>query len=923
MKRPLWASVIAATALTLAAVPATAAPLFAPASSTAAGGEDGPVDAPLFDSTQDGGTVRVNVLTDGRDDLASAAEAGETLVSYDTLPLITLRVDRAGLAALNTRPGVVSVTEDVPVPATLDESTVKIGSDRAVAAGRTGAGTAVAVLDTGVATKHPFLTGRVKTEACFSVNDTAYGASSLCPNGSPQQEGPGSADAESGPCATLGTACSHGTHVAGIAAGNGTGITGAPARGVAPGADLIAIQVFSKFTTDDYCGPGGSPCVLSFTSSQIKGLEKVSALRATGTNVVAANLSLGGGRWTTACANDARRPIVDALRATGVATVVAAGNNGYADAVSAPGCVPSAITVGSTTDDDQLSSFTNRGPLLDLLAPGTTIVSSIPGGGYASKNGTSMAAPHVAGALAILRQANPDKSIEDLENLLKTTGTPIAYTGATTPRLRIEVTRPATGLTDFNCDGIEDTVVGDPKATVNGKTDAGAVRIVHGGGKGTLELHQDLASVPGDSETGDGFGETLAVFDHDKDGCADLVVGTPGEDIGTAVDAGVVNVLHGAPGGLGTGTPALNLMQGAGDGAIKSSVPETGDRLGHALAAGHTAQGDPYLAIGVPGEDLGTVTDAGLVYYLRGNTIVATDQNKPGMDGDNENGDRFGSTLTGSAHHLVIGSPHEGIGAAADAGSLQILSHEPNAQGLPTPLQGINQNDTVVSGLAETGDRFAGSLAAVAYTPTGGTAPTDTLLAVGSPGEGLTAGSTAIDQAGHVHTFRIAAGGTVTRTTSVNADTAGVAGVAETGDRFGESLALTNLAPDAPATPATLVLAVGIPGKDVTGAGDAGAIQTFNPLGTPGDSDQWVQAGDASGLGGTPTAGQAVGTRLAAATSGLRVGVPNTAPNGAAYILPWGNVTAGRTGTPAPATAHVPGQNGLAAGGGAFGHALL
>lgn len=63
--------------------------------------------------------------------------------------------------------------------------------------------------------------------------------------------------------------------------------------------------------------------------------------------------------------------------------------------MSAPGCVASAITVGATTDDDQLSAFTNRGPLLDLLAPGTSIVSSVPGDGYASKNGTSMAAPHV------------------------------------------------------------------------------------------------------------------------------------------------------------------------------------------------------------------------------------------------------------------------------------------------------------------------------------------------------------------------------------------------------------------------------------------------------------------------------------------------------------------------------------------------
>jgi subtilisin-like proprotein convertase family protein/subtilisin family serine protease len=429
--------VVAATAAALVCtvIPVGADPVLGVGQASAT--TDGPVDPPLFDRTATGGTVRVNVVTDQRTDLASASSAGETLVSYDTLPLVTLRVDEAGLAQLNSQPGVVSVTEDIPVPPTLNESTVKIGSNTANTAGKTGAGTAVAILDTGVATKHPFLGNRVTAEACYSVNDEAYGATSLCPNGADQQEGAGSADAETGPCATLGAACSHGTHVAGIAAGNGTGITGAPTRGVAPGASIVAVQVFSKFTSDSYCGAGGSPCVLSFTSSQIKGLEKVYALKKAGTNIIAANMSLGGGRWTTACASDPRKAVIDNLLASGVATVVAAGNNGFGDAVNAPGCVPSAVTVGSTTDDDQLSSFSNRGALLDLLAPGTSIVSAVPGNTYGSKNGTSMAAPHVAGSLAVLRQAYPTEGIDSLVSLLATSGTPITYTGATTPRINV------------------------------------------------------------------------------------------------------------------------------------------------------------------------------------------------------------------------------------------------------------------------------------------------------------------------------------------------------------------------------------------------------------------------------------------------------------------------------------------------------
>ncbi|MEU9142597.1 S8 family serine peptidase [Streptomyces sp. NPDC048349] len=923
MKRSMRVALAAsAAAVVLTAIPVGANPLtgYSPAFAE----ENGPVDPPLFDETQDGGTVRVNVLLDGRSELSSASEAGEVLVSYETLPMVTLRVDRAGLDSLSTMAGVVSVSEDIPVEPTLNESTAKIGSDAAVAAGKTGAGSAIAILDTGVATGHPFLAGRVKAEACFSVTDAAYGATSLCPNGAAEQEGPGSADADSGPCTTVGTGCSHGTHVAGIAAGNGAGVTGAPTRGVAPGADIIAMQVFSKFTSDSYCGPGASPCVLSFTSSQIKALEKVAAMKSAGTNVIAANMSLGGGRWTAACAADPRKPIIDTLFSQGVATVVAAGNNGYANAVNAPGCVPSALTVGSTTDDDQLSTFSNRGPLLDVLAPGTGIVSSVPGGGFASKNGTSMAAPHVAGALAILRQAHPGKTLAELEALLKDSGTPITYTGAVTPRLRIDLPKPPPRprFTDLNCDTIEDTVVGDPKAAVGGQADAGVVRVIYGGGKGTAELHQDLAAIPGDAEAGDSFGENLATFDHDEDGCSDLVVGIPGEDIGAAADAGAVNVLYGAASGLSTGKAALNLIQGTGEGAIKSSTPEAGDRFGHAVAAGHTAQGQPYLLIGVPGEDLGTVQDTGIVYYLRGTTNVATDQNKPGVDGDNETGDRFGSTIAASANHIVIGSPNEGIGAQTDAGSLQVFTHQLTADGLPTPVLGLNQNDTIVGGLAETGDRFAGSLAAVAYVPSGASAATDTVVAVGSPGEGLTVGSAPVDQAGHVHTFRITGAGAVTRTASINAEAANVAGVAAAGDHFGQSLTLANLSPDAPATASTLVLAVGIPGKDIGGAADAGAVQTFNPLGTPGDTDQWIQAGDTSGLGGTPTAGHAIGAHLGATTSALHIGVPHTPSFGAAYALPWGNATAGRTGNPGTVTTHQPGQNGLPAVGGAFGWSI-
>ncbi|WTD05031.1 proprotein convertase P-domain-containing protein [Streptomyces albidoflavus] len=440
MKIPIW-SVAAAVAafLSLNVVPASA---FSPQSAGTVATAQDPVDPPLYAETADGGTVRVNVVTEERGDLAEAATAGVTLQNFDRLPVITLKVDKKGLRELASQPGVLSVTEDTPVASSLDESVPLIGGDRAIKDGLTGEGAAIAVLDTGVATHHPFFDGRVIAEACFSPVDPAYGASSLCPDGSAQQEGGGTADSENGLCATI-SECDHGTHVAGIAVGNGTGIEGAPASGVAPGADLIAIQVFSQFDSAKWCGLDNSPCVRSFTSAQIAALEKVGDLRRSGIPVVAANLSLGGGLHATACEDDARKPAIDSLLDLGVVTVAAAGNNRYEDMVNSPACVSSAVAVGSSTSEDEVSAFSNHGALLDVFAPGDDIVSSVPGGNFASKSGTSMATPHVSGAFAVLRQAYPDMEITELEALLKGTGTTITEAGISIPR--IDITRALRG----------------------------------------------------------------------------------------------------------------------------------------------------------------------------------------------------------------------------------------------------------------------------------------------------------------------------------------------------------------------------------------------------------------------------------------------------------------------------------------------
>nr|BFE83136.1 hypothetical protein GCM10020093_057370 [Planobispora longispora] len=180
--------------------------------------------------------------------------------------------------------------------------------------------------------------------------------------------------------------CYHGTHVAGIAAGKS--FNAQYGDGVAPGAKILSIQVFSRFNGEKECGEGEAPCVMAYDSSILQGLNYV-LQKSSSRKFAAANLSLGGGRFTEHCdtAQDGApyKTVIDALAAKGVATVIAAGNEEYDHEVSHPGCVSSAVTVGATDNADAVAGFSNRGKLLDLFAPGVEIVSAIP-----SQNGERM-----------------------------------------------------------------------------------------------------------------------------------------------------------------------------------------------------------------------------------------------------------------------------------------------------------------------------------------------------------------------------------------------------------------------------------------------------------------------------------------------------------------------------------------------------
>lgn len=912
MKKPIWATVLTVVmTATVGIIPAQAA---APSSTPGAAETAGPVDPPLYDETAGGGTVRVNVVTKNRADLPGAATAGTTMQSFETVPVVTLKVNRGGLDKLAGQPGVVSVTEDVPVPPTLESTRaladVPAGTEEA------GRGSAIAILDTGVDTGHPYVKDRIVSEACFSPTDPDpdYAATSLCPDGTAAQTGPGAANSGAGPCAAI-AECDHGTHVAGIAAGSGKNLAGAPASGVAPAANLIAIQIFSKFSSEDVCGgPEATPCVLSFTSAQIAGLERVQQLKQSGIPVIAANLSLGSGRYTTACEDDPRKQAITNLFNAGVATVVAAGNNG-ADAVSAPACVSSAIAVGSTTVDDQLSSFTNRGQLLDLFARGTGVVSSVPGGGYGSKNGTSMAAPYVAGALAVLREAFPEKNLAALESLLKSTGKPITYTGATTPRVDLAkaLGQGPGDIVDFNCDGRRDIAIADPDATVSGAAKAGRVQLVYGGGKGNGELSQALSILPGSAaEANDRFGGSLATFDHNLDGCTDLAVGVPGEAIGTQAGAGGVHIVYGSTAGLGQGKATVNLVQGSGIGALAGMSAEAGDRMGEALAAGTTIAGVPYLALGVPGEDGGGFVNPGAVVYLHGTGLnnVLINQNSEGVPGTMESNDDFGASLAGSPQHLAIGSPGEAIGSLADAGAVAVFNHKLNSAKIPTSIAGLDQNLAELQDGAEAGDTFGFSLSMTTYRPNAAATGTESLLVIGTPGEG----TTTVNNTGRIDVIRLTPTG-FSQLSGIHQGSTDVSGANEDGDRFGHTVAAVSTNPSAVSTALNTVVAVGVPGEDLGTATDVGGIMVFGLLGKPGDSDVTVHPG--RGLPGAPVTGEKVGNALTATGAFLYVGVPDgPTPYGRAHTVPWFNIIAGGS---EPVTTYEPGKNGLPATGQRFG----
>lgn len=306
-----------------------------------------------------------NFLVKFRDDVSLATEAmalrsqnAKVNRSFNTIfKGLSVSLNTKQLEALKKNSRVEIIEEDFKVTTTATQSGATWGLDRidqrtlpldsTFSYTSTGSNVRAYVIDTGLRATHQELTGRVQS-GYTAITD-----------------GQGTNDCNG-----------HGTHVSGTIAGS--------TYGVAKSVTIIPVRVLG-------CDGSGT------LSGVVAGLDWIASIHTSGTPAVA-NMSLGAGASSTLDS------AVNNLISRGVTVVVAAGNSTASACNYSPARVPAAITVAASTSTDQLASYSNYGSCVDLIAPGSSITSSwyTADNAIATLNGTSMASPHVAGAVAAL-----------------------------------------------------------------------------------------------------------------------------------------------------------------------------------------------------------------------------------------------------------------------------------------------------------------------------------------------------------------------------------------------------------------------------------------------------------------------------------------------------------------------------------------
>ncbi|MEN8250832.1 MAG: S8 family serine peptidase [Bacteroidota bacterium] len=315
---------------------------------------------------------------------------------------IVVEIPASKVDKLHELPNFLDYREDLRVHALLEDSAYQIYADYAWANEITGQGVKVAVVDTGIDLTHPDLTGKVVAQYDFTTNTP----DAMDDNG-------------------------HGTHCAGIIASEG-----AVYHGISSDVSLIAAKVL------DSTGNG-------YASDVMLGIQWAVEQ---GADVI--NMSLGEGQYSGTCDYTDLAQVVNEAVAAGVVVCCASGNDGNPNALVSPACASGAIAVGSVDKMDVIASYSDGGVELDLVAPGgdtagganypeivstfSTEVANNPeycfylvsgqcydslfivdGARYIRATGTSMAAPHVSGAAALVLQANPELSPAEVKDILE------------------------------------------------------------------------------------------------------------------------------------------------------------------------------------------------------------------------------------------------------------------------------------------------------------------------------------------------------------------------------------------------------------------------------------------------------------------------------------------------------------------------